>query len=738
LSDNINDVINKEINNNNNNNNENEEVVSEENETVEEKPQDKRKIDAYLESLVFLTKYYQKDVSKDSLVSGVVAPGSFMNLKGFISSSERIGLITKPVQRELKDISKLALPSLLVLKKNRSCVLTDIDIEEQKVKVIIPGLGEKVLSFERMEQEYTGVTLLIKNDYKFKNDVHQKVVIDKPNQWFIGAMKRNKDIYMKVVVAAIVINLFVVATPLFTMNVYDRVLPNNALDTLWVLATGVIIVMLFDFILKLTRSHYLGLANKRADIVMSNKIFDQLLDIRLEEKPASTGMFLSRLQSFESVRDFFTTATIAAIVDLPFIFIFIAVIFFIGGPTAWISLGTVVIVFAFSMYMQKPIKEIIEKSAKEDQIKMTTLNETVTGLEIIKSVRGQNRMKTQFENALNQTAYYSDKSQHLSQTATYFTAMVSQLSNIAIVITGVYLAGEGEMTMGAIIASMMLNGRVIAPVSQIVSMILRYDRTMLALKNIDELMAMEVERGDKKYLSRPNLDGTIEFKDVTFTYKDQNFEALKNIDLHIKKGEKIAILGKVGSGKSTLSKLMMNLYVPSNGSVLIDGTDVRQIDPVDLRRSIGYVPQEPFLFLGTLKDNITIGENFASDEDVIKASKIAGVNSFLGKHEAGFDLIVGERGYGLSGGERQSITLARALLSSPNFLVLDEPTNSMDVQTEQAFINNMQDIVKDKTVIIMTHKMSILKLVDRVIVLHDGKIVADGPKDKVMSSLKGN
>jgi ATP-binding cassette subfamily C protein LapB len=260
---------------------------------------------------------------------------------------------------------------------------------------------------------------------------------------------------------------------------------------------------------------------------------------------------------------------------------------------------------------------------------------------------------------------------------------------------------------------------------------------MLALKNIDELMAMEVERGDKKYLSRPNLNGNIEFKDVTFTYKDQNFEALKNINLNIKKGEKVAILGKVGSGKSTLSKLMMNLYVPTNGSVLIDGTDVRQIDPVDLRRSIGYVPQEPFLFLGTLKDNITIGENFASDEDVIKASKIAGVHSFLGKHEAGFDLIVGERGYGLSGGERQSITLARALLSSPNFLILDEPTNSMDVQTEQAFINNMQEIVKDKSVIIMTHKMSILKLVDRVIVLHDGKIVADGPKDKVMNSLKG-
>jgi ATP-binding cassette subfamily C protein LapB len=506
---------------------------------------------------------------------------------------------------------------------------------------------------------------------------------------------------------------------------------------LWVLAIGVFLVLGFDFVLKLIRSHYLGLANKRADIIMSNKIFDQLLNIKLEQKPASTGMFLSRLQSFESVRDFFTTATIAALVDLPFIIIFIAVIFFIGGPIGWIAIATVFITFGFSFYMQKPLKEIIEKSAKEDQIKLTALNETVTGLEIIKSVRGQNRMKVQYENALNQTAYFNEKSQHLSQSVSYFTALVSQVSSISIVILGVYLASEGAITMGAIIAAMMLNGRVIQPISQIVSMIIRYDRTMLSLNNIDELMSMEVERGnDKTYLSRPNLDGDIVFKDVSFAYAEQNYQALNNINVTIKKGEKVAILGKIGSGKSTFSKLIMNLYSPKKGSILVDGSDVRQIDPVDLRRSIGYVPQEPFLFLGTVKDNITIGENFASDEDILEASKIAGVNSFLGKHEAGFDLIVGERGDGLSGGERQSITLARAIISRPNFLILDEPTNSMDIQTERAFIQNMKNVIEDKTVIIMTHKMSILDLVDRIIVLHDGNVIADGPKEKVIQQLK--
>ena len=706
----------------------------------EEKKQkeNKRTTDPYLESLVFLTKFYQKTISKESLVSGVITPGTFMDINSFVKASSNVGLISKIKKRKLEDISNLALPALLILDKNRACVLLKIDIEENKAQLIIPGLsGETTMSIERLSQEYTGTIVLIKNEYQFKNSLHKDINLEKPNQWFWGAMKRNKAIYTKVAIAAVLINLFVIATPMFTMNVYDRVLPNNALETLWVLATGILLVMIFDFILKLIRSHYLGLANKRADIIMSNKIFDQLLNIRLDQKPSSTGMFLSRLQSFESVREFFSTATVAAIVDLPFIFIFVFIIFFIGGPTGWISIATIVIAFSFSWYMQKPIKEIVEKSAKEDQLKLTALNETVAGLEIIKVVRGQNRMKSQFENSLNQTTYYNEKSQHLSQTVTYFTAFISQFSNIAIVITGVYLSSQGEMTMGAIIASMMLNGRVIAPISQITSMIIRYDRTMLSYNNINELMTMEVERDDKNYLSRPDLKGDIVFKDVTFSYKDQNFEALKNINITIKQGEKVAILGKIGSGKSTLSKLLMNLYTPTSGSILFDNADVRQIDPVDLRRVIGYVPQEPFLFLGTVKDNITIGENFASDEDLIEAATIAGLNEFLGKHEAGFDLLLGERGDGVSGGERQAITLARALISKPTLLMMDEPTNSMDLQTEKAFINNMKSTISDKTVIIMTHKMSILELVDRVIILHEGKVIADGPKDKVMNSMKG-
>ncbi|MEA1914495.1 MAG: peptidase domain-containing ABC transporter, partial [Campylobacterota bacterium] len=396
---------------------------------------------------------------------------------------------------------------------------------------------------------------------------------------------------------------------------------------------------------------------------------------------------------------------------------------------------TVVIALTFAWFMQKPIKESILNSAKEDQIKQTTLTEAVTGLEIIKGVRAQNRMRTHWEKSISQTSYYGNKSIHLSQIVTFVTGFVSQLSSIAIVAGGVTLASDGQITMGAIIASMMLNSRVIAPVSQIVGMIIRIDRTMLSLNNIDEIMNMPVERHDQQhYLSRPHLDGDILFKETSFTYKERNFDILKNLNIHIKRGEKVGIVGKVGSGKSTLVKLLLNLYEPTKGSILVDQTDIRQIDPVDLRRAIGYVPQEPFLFMGTIRDNITIGDPYATDEEILEASQVSGVHEILGKHESGYDLIVGERGEGLSGGERQAVTLARAILSKPQILILDEPTNSMDELSEMKFKQNLKSIIHDKTVVIVSHKPSILSLVNRLIVIEDGKVVADGPKEKVISA----
>jgi ATP-binding cassette subfamily C protein LapB len=697
---------------------------------------ERRTVDSLLESLYFISLFYQRHTSKDSLVSGLPIHNNSMKINDFILSSKRIGLISKVVSRDLKGISKLALPVILILDKERACVLLDLDFTENKAKVIIPGLseGEILMDINALEAEFTKKVIIIKPTYKFENKVSNDIVIPQPKQWFWGALKSNIPIYRKVIISAVFINLFVLAMPLFMKNVFDRVLPNNAIETLLAMTFGIVFILVFDLVFSLLRAYYLGKAGKKADLIMSNKIFDQLLNIRLSEKPNSTGQFVSKLQSFQSVRDFFTSATIATLVDIPFTLLFVAVIFYFGGVLGWISVGTIVLVLLLSWSMKSKIKLIVEQSAQEEQLKQTTLNETVAGLEIIKSIRAQNRMKSHWDESLNQTLYYGEKSQMMSQFTTLTTALISKLSNIAIIVLGVYLSIEGEMSMGGIIAAMMLNGRVIAPISQVVGMVIRYDQTIVSMNNIDEIMMMEVEKSDKNYISRPHLNGDIEFKEMNFSYKNQNFETLKNINLTIKQGEKVAILGRIGSGKSTLAKLIMNLYEPTSGSILIDQTDIRQIDPVDLRRSIGCVPQEPFLFMGSIKDNITIGEQYVTDEEILEASKAAGVHEFLGKHESGYDLLVGERGEGLSGGERQAVTLARALITNPNIMIFDEPTNSMDKQTENAFIKRMKSLIANQTVIMITHKMSILPLVDRVIVIDNGKIIADGPKDVVLKS----
>ena len=696
---------------------------------------ERRKIDTLLESLRFIAKYYQRDTSKASLTSGLAIHNSSMLVDDFILSSKRIGLISKVVNRKLKDISKLALPAVLLLDKSRSCVLLNFDFDKQEAMVIIPGLseGEIRISLAQLESEFIGKVIIIKPTYNFHNRISDEVKIIQPKHWFYGAMEKNIGIYKKVILAAIIINIFVLATPLFMKNVFDRVLPNNGIDTMWAMAIGIFIIMIFDFVLKLLRAYYIGKAGKKADVLMSNKIFDQVLNIKLDEKPASTGQFVSRLQSFESVRDFFTSATVATLVDIPFILLFMAVIFYFGGVLGWIPVIATVLTLIFTYIIQKKTKTISELSSKEDQLKQSTLHEAVSGLEIIKSVRAYNRMKTHWDQAIVQTTYYNEKLQFLSQVNSFFTSFIASMSNIAIIILGIYLALKGEMTMGGIIAAMMLSGRVLNPLGQIVGMILRYDRTMISLNNIEEIMTMETETSNKKFLSRPNLSGDIEFKNLSFSYKGQKSEALSDINITIKPGGKVAILGKIGSGKSTLAKILMNLYTPTKGSVLVDQTNVVQIDPADLRDAIGCVPQEPFLFMGSIKDNITIGQQYVTDEEVIEVSKLTGVHDFIGKREAGYDLIVGERGEGLSGGEKQSVTLARALISDPDILIMDEPTNSMDRQSEVEFIKQIHKVVENKTLIVITHKMALLELVDRVIVLDNGKIIADGTKDIVIN-----
>lgn len=674
--------------------------------------------------------------SAESLTAGLPLVDNKLTPALFIRASERAGFSSKLIHRPLDKISNLVLPAVLLLKNNKTCVL--ISKTDDLCKIIIPETdqGEKVVQFEDVEEEYLGSAFFVQLDHKF-DDRTEDSVTPKVNHWFWDVIYKSWPIYIEVFVASFLINLFGLASPLFMRNVYDRVVPNYALETLWVLTAGISIVFVFEFILKLLRSYFIDAAGKRADIILSATIFEKILGIKMESRPASVGAFSNRIHAFESFREFFTSATLTTVIDLPFLFIFILVIYMIGGNMAFIPLAVLPLTLIVGFTVQRVLKNTVTTEFKYSQQKQATLVEALTNLDSIKCSGAEGHFQKQWEQNIGQIARHGLKSRFYSAIAINFTAFCQQASVVAVIILGVYKISDGVLTTGGLIACTMLTRRALTPVARVASLLTRYHQAKTSLASLDEMMSLPVEREPgKKYLHRPSFKGSIEFKNISFSYPNQSIKALENISFKIKAGERVGFIGRIGSGKSTIEKLMMGLYEAQDGSILIDNTDLRQIDPSDLRRQIGYVAQDISLMYGSVKDNITMGSGYVNDSLVLHASEIAGVTNFVNKHPDGFDLQVGERGSALSGGQRQSIAVAQALLLSPPIYIMDEPTNSMDNSTESEFKKRFSNELINQTLIIVTHKTSLLSLVDRLIVMDGAKIVADGPKKEVLQALK--
>ncbi|MFB3100493.1 MAG: type I secretion system permease/ATPase, partial [Gammaproteobacteria bacterium] len=522
------------------------------------------------------------------------------------------------------------------------------------------------------------------------------------------------------------------------MNVYDRVVPNRAIETLWVMAIGVAIIFIFDFILRALRGYFVDAASKKADIILSANIFEKIMGIRMESRPASVGELASHVQEFESLRDFITSASIITLVDLPFLFIFIAVIWLLGGDLAYIPLAVIPIAIIGPLIIQVPMNNIINKLFKYSTKRSGILFESINNLETLKTLNAEGQVQREWEANNEEISKLKMKSKMYSSIMMFFTDYLIKMTTIAVIVYGVYKIAENELSMGALIACTILTGRAMAPVTQVTSLILRYKQAMKSMQSINHLMSLPVEREhEANFLHRNQLLGNIEFKNVSFTYPDQEMHALKNVSFRIKAGEHVGIIGRIGAGKSTIEKLILGLYKAQEGVVTIDeGINVQQIDPTLLRREIGYVPQDVTLFSGSLKDNIVMGSRYADDDAAIRAADLAGVTVFANRHPAGFDLQVGEKGGFLSGGQRQSVVLARALLLNPDIYIMDEPTNSMDNSTEESFKRRFAEILENKTLILITQKGSLLSLVDRLIVMENQTVVADGPKEQVMEALK--
>ena len=456
-------------------------------------------------------------------------------------------------------------------------------------------MGKKTVDASALQAQYTGYAIFAKPEFKFDQRASD-IGLARPRAWFWGTLARFWPIYSHVLLASVLINCFAIASPLFIMNVYDRVVPNNAIETLWVLALGVATVFVFEFIMRNLRSYFVDVAGKNADVIIASRLLEQLMAMKLASKGPSTGAMANNLREFESLREFFTSGTVVTLVDLPFIFLFISVIWLVAGPVAFIPLAAVPLVILVGALLQFPLRRIIEKTHRESTQKHALLVETIDGLETIKAAAAGSRIQRTWERFVGLTAESSGKACFISCLATTFAQVSIQLVVVSVVVYGVYLIGDGEITMGAQVAATILTGRALAPLSSIAAMLTRLQQSRVALKSLDAIMNAPVERSaDKTFLHRPRLNGRIEFQNVIFSYPGQETQALEGISYRIKPGERVGILGRIGSGKSTIARLMIGLYDPADGAVLMDGTDIRQIDPADLRRNVGYVSQDNYL-----------------------------------------------------------------------------------------------------------------------------------------------
>ena len=709
---------------------------------------DNLRMDALLDCLVLFTKLYHKPFSAEALSAGLpIEVGkespelfSINNAKGLFSrAAERAGLKSSLVKRPISQISPLQLPIIVLLSNQGACILDSFSADRKQVKVIMPSdeAVEQWVETGVLEDEYIGYAFMVKKAYEYSDDNARTLHLNQKH-WFWSTLKLSSGIYKDVFYASLLINLFVLASPLFTMNVYDRVVPNNAIETLWVFAIGVAIIYGIDTFLKFTRTYLLESAAKKSDVIMSSIIFEKVLDLKMAHHPVSVGSFASNLKEFDSIRSFLTNATMAAVIDLPFAIIFLAVIGYIGGGLVLIPMATMLFILIYAFLIKKPLRASIESTHEASAKKSSILIETLNNIETLKTLGTLNQVQWKWEESTGEIASRSLRSRLLSASIPTMTQFFIQLNTVMVIIYGVYLIQDFELSMGGLIAIVILASRTLAPMGQVTAIMTNYEDAKTSYETINDIISKPSERpSGKKFVERPDFSGHIEFADVTFTYPNNDLPALKNVSFVIKPGEHVAVIGRIGSGKSTIQKLILGLYEPDSGQILIDGIDIKQIDPADLRKHLGYVSQDIMLFRGTVKENILYRATHASDLSMIKAANVSGTSEFVKKHPKGYEMPVGERGQGLSGGQKQSIGIARAFLLETPIMLMDEPSNAMDQISEANLMNNLEKNLKEKTLLLVTQKMTLLRLVERVIVINEGKIFIDAPKELALKQLQG-
>ena len=583
--------------------------------------------DPLLDGLLALCSLHYKPASRAMLTTGLPLAGQRMSADLLPRAAARAGLQGRLLQRKLEQIPSIALPALLLLKEGRSAVLLGWDGDTARLLLSESDGGEVQVSREVLSQDYSGRVFFAQPQHKF--DVTSGTLIPRARSWFKDTLKRSRWLYADAIAASLVINLIALAAPLFVMNVYDRVVPNQATATLWVLAIGICGAYLFDLLLKSMRSLCLDLAGKKTDLIISATLSERIVGMSMKMRPARVGSYASNIHEFQGMRDFLTSLTLASLIDLPFTLIILAVIALLGGHLVWIPIVAFPLALGIGHFLQKPLTATLERTMALGAERQSSLIETLAGLDAVKVNNAESERQYQWEQTIGTLSRLELRVKVLSGLAMNITLLIQQLAGVAMIIFGVYQIIDGTLSMGGLVACYMLSGRALGPLAQLSGLLTRYQQAKVTMVSVDQMMELPQERNfDERPLSRKTLQGAMTFRDVNFTYPDQQNQALHGINLNVRPGEKIGIIGRSGSGKSSLAKLLVGLYQPDSGSLLVDGVDIRQIDVSELRHNIGYVAQDIQLLAGTLRDNLVSGARYVDDEMVLQAAELAGVHEF--------------------------------------------------------------------------------------------------------------
>ena len=695
--------------------------------------------DPLSDALLFLAAHHGRPLSRDALLAGLPITDNRLAVGLVQRAAARAGLEVEAVKRSLLDIPALVLPAVLIMRDGSTRIL--LRTEDDILTVANPSFKEPPVRRRATDLagDYLGYAFLVKPAAVTDPRAASAGYTSRPH-WFWSTVQKFWPDYSQVAIAALLINVLGLAAPLFIMSVYDRVIPNGAIPSLIALSIGMLIAIVFDFIFRTVRSRIIDITGKKLDVVLAANIFEHVLNLKMAQRPTSVGVLANQMRDFDSVRDFFTSGTVISATDLLFAILFIGVLFMIAGPLAWIPLLMLPLMLGLGLLLQRPLDRAMRRMQAESAARHGVLVESLSGAETVRAVGGEARMQTAWERSVAATARSGEDVHFWASLAMTAANSAQQVTTVLLVVVGVFMILDGKLSVGALVAANMLAGRVLGPIAGIASVITRASQTFMALKAIDRVMSLERERPPGRvFLSRRIDQGRVVFEGVSFKYPNSGDYALQNISFSISPGERVGIIGRIGSGKTTVGRLMVGFYEPEEGHILLDGVDLRQYDPADVRAGVGLVLQDTELFFGKLRDNITLGRQDASDEDVLAAATLAGVETFIAGHPQGYDMPVSEGGRSLSGGQKQAIGLARTLIRRPRILFLDEPTAHFDIRSEQEFLDRLKAIAaRDMTIIVSTHRLSVLSLVDRLLLFEKGRLVADGPRDKVLAMLQAS